>query len=119
MAFCLTGLRENRRHPASYLVHGAKALNNAFRGWTRKEVGRVLSKDETVQDITSLDLVSQISSHFPSTQALGEHEVEIPETINTQTLVKDLAKEIRLVEVTALCPFSDLFEYFTSCCFRF
>lgn len=33
------------------------------------------------------------------TQALAEHEVEIPETINTQTLVKDLAKEIRLVEV--------------------
>uniref|UniRef100_A0A671XR61 PHD finger protein 8 n=1 Tax=Sparus aurata TaxID=8175 RepID=A0A671XR61_SPAAU len=60
------GLRENRRHPATYLVHGAKALNNAFRGWTRKEV--------------------------------AEHEVEIPETINTQTLVKDLAKEIRLVE---------------------
>ncbi|KAK2897670.1 histone lysine demethylase PHF8 [Channa argus] len=61
------GLRENRRHPATYLVHGAKALNNAFRSWTRKE-------------------------------ALAEHEVEIPETINTQTLVKDLAKEIRLVE---------------------
>lgn len=61
------GLRENRRHPATYLVHGAKALNNAFRGWTRKE-------------------------------ALADHEVEIPETINTQTLVKDLAKEIRLVE---------------------
>uniref|UniRef100_A0A665VYJ0 PHD finger protein 8 n=1 Tax=Echeneis naucrates TaxID=173247 RepID=A0A665VYJ0_ECHNA len=60
------GLRENRRHPATYLVHGAKALNNAFRTWTRKEV--------------------------------AEHEVEIPETINTQTLVKDLAKEIRLVE---------------------
>uniref|UniRef100_A0AAQ5ZII3 [Histone H3]-dimethyl-L-lysine(36) demethylase n=1 Tax=Amphiprion ocellaris TaxID=80972 RepID=A0AAQ5ZII3_AMPOC len=31
------GLRENRRHPATYLVHGAKALNNAFRTWTRKE----------------------------------------------------------------------------------
>uniref|UniRef100_A0A671XP12 PHD finger protein 8 n=1 Tax=Sparus aurata TaxID=8175 RepID=A0A671XP12_SPAAU len=73
------GLRENRRHPATYLVHGAKALNNAFRGWTRKE-------------------------------ALAEHEVEIPETINTQTLVKDLAKEIRLVEVNnritqSLCMF--------------
>lgn len=38
LLFCLTGLRENRRHPAAYLVHGAKALNNAFRGWTRKEV---------------------------------------------------------------------------------
>uniref|UniRef100_A0A3B3VHV4 PHD finger protein 8 n=1 Tax=Poecilia latipinna TaxID=48699 RepID=A0A3B3VHV4_9TELE len=62
-----TGLRENRRHPASYLVHGAKALNNAFRTWTRKE-------------------------------ALAEHEMEIPETINIQTLIKDLAKEIRLVE---------------------
>uniref|UniRef100_A0AAQ4Q259 Histone lysine demethylase PHF8 n=1 Tax=Gasterosteus aculeatus aculeatus TaxID=481459 RepID=A0AAQ4Q259_GASAC len=61
------GLRENRRHPATYLVHGAKALNNAFRTWTRKE-------------------------------AIADHEVEIPETINTQTLVKDLAKEIRLVE---------------------
>uniref|UniRef100_W5NC55 Jumonji helical domain-containing protein n=1 Tax=Lepisosteus oculatus TaxID=7918 RepID=W5NC55_LEPOC len=61
------GLRENRRHPAAYLVHGAKALNNAFRGWTRKE-------------------------------ALPEHEEEIPETIKTQQLVKDLAKEIRLVE---------------------
>uniref|UniRef100_A0A8C4I2K1 PHD finger protein 8 n=1 Tax=Dicentrarchus labrax TaxID=13489 RepID=A0A8C4I2K1_DICLA len=66
----LDTFRENRRHPATYLVHGAKALNNAFRGWTRKE-------------------------------ALAEHEVEIPETINTQTLVKDLAKEIRLVEVTS------------------
>uniref|UniRef100_A0A8C6NMQ8 PHD finger protein 8 n=1 Tax=Nothobranchius furzeri TaxID=105023 RepID=A0A8C6NMQ8_NOTFU len=29
---------EDFLHPASYLVHGAKALNNAFRGWTRKEV---------------------------------------------------------------------------------
>uniref|UniRef100_A0A669F319 PHD finger protein 8 n=1 Tax=Oreochromis niloticus TaxID=8128 RepID=A0A669F319_ORENI len=65
------GLRENRRHPATYLVHGAKALNNAFRSWTRKE-------------------------------ALAEHEVEIPETINTQALVKDLAKEIRLVEVNEI-----------------
>uniref|UniRef100_A0A3P9KGT4 PHD finger protein 8 n=1 Tax=Oryzias latipes TaxID=8090 RepID=A0A3P9KGT4_ORYLA len=64
----LRGLRENRRHPASYLINGAKALNNSFRSWTRKE-------------------------------ALGDHEVEIPETINTQTLVKDLAKEIRMVEL--------------------
>ncbi|XP_076874672.1 histone lysine demethylase PHF8 isoform X2 [Brachyhypopomus gauderio] len=63
----LRGLRENRRHPASYLVHGAKALNNAFRSWTRKE-------------------------------SLTEHEDEIPETIKTQQLIKDLAKEIRLVE---------------------
>ncbi|MBN3301491.1 PHF8 demethylase, partial [Amia calva] len=63
------GLRENRRHPAAYLVHGAKALNNAFRTWTRKE-------------------------------ALPEHEEEIPETIKTQQLVKELAKEIRLVEVS-------------------
>lgn len=39
--FCLSGLRENRRHPAAYLVHGAKALNNAFRGWTRKEVENI------------------------------------------------------------------------------
>lgn len=39
--FCFPGLRENRRHPATYLVHGAKALNNAFRGWTRKEVGKM------------------------------------------------------------------------------
>ncbi|KAF3860411.1 hypothetical protein F7725_000666 [Dissostichus mawsoni] len=72
------GLRENRRHPATYLVHGAKALNNAFRGWTRKEVGKILSH---------LNLFT-----------VADHEVEIPETINTQTLVKDLAKEIRLVE---------------------
>ncbi|XP_030625272.1 histone lysine demethylase PHF8 [Chanos chanos] len=61
------GLRENRRHPATYLVHGAKALNNAFRSWTRKE-------------------------------SLAEHEDEIPDNIKTQQLVKDLAKEIRLVE---------------------
>lgn len=39
VALCsYVGLRENRRHPASYLVNGAKALNNAFRSWTRKEV---------------------------------------------------------------------------------
>ncbi|XP_007667876.2 histone lysine demethylase PHF8 isoform X1 [Ornithorhynchus anatinus] len=61
------GLRENRRHPASYLVHGAKALNTAFRSWTKKE-------------------------------ALPEHEDEIPETVRTVQLIKDLAKEIRLVE---------------------
>uniref|UniRef100_A0A8C2ED87 PHD finger protein 8 n=1 Tax=Cyprinus carpio TaxID=7962 RepID=A0A8C2ED87_CYPCA len=67
------GLRENRRHPATYLVHGAKALNNAFRSWTRKE-------------------------------SLAEHEHEIPETIKTQQLVKDLAKEIRLVEVRVGLP---------------
>lgn len=40
------GLRENRRHPATYLVHGAKALNNAFRGWTRKEVRLIILRVE-------------------------------------------------------------------------
>ncbi|XP_054859917.1 histone lysine demethylase PHF8 isoform X2 [Eublepharis macularius] len=61
------GLRENRRHPAAYLVHGAKALNAAFRSWTKKE-------------------------------ALAEHEEEIPGTMRPAQLIKDLAKEIRLVE---------------------
>ncbi|KAK2118250.1 PHD finger protein 8 [Saguinus oedipus] len=61
------GLRENRRHPASYLVHGGKALYLAFRAWTRKE-------------------------------ALPDHEDEIPETVRTVQLIKDLAREIRLVE---------------------
>ncbi|XP_030050132.1 histone lysine demethylase PHF8 [Microcaecilia unicolor] len=61
------GLRENRRHPPAYLLHGAKALNMAFRSWTRKE-------------------------------ALLDHEEEIPETIRTAQLIKDLTKEIRLVE---------------------
>uniref|UniRef100_A0A8C7XDX7 PHD finger protein 8 n=1 Tax=Oryzias sinensis TaxID=183150 RepID=A0A8C7XDX7_9TELE len=79
----LRGLRENRRHPASYLINGAKALNNSFRSWTRKE-------------------------------ALGDHEVEIPETINTQTLVKDLAKEIRMVEVhTPPYPHTHTYFYYT------
>ncbi|XP_077185665.1 histone lysine demethylase PHF8 isoform X2 [Paroedura picta] len=64
------GLRENRRHPAAYLVHGAKALNTAFRSWTKKE-------------------------------ALAEHEEEIPGTVRPAQLIKDLAKEIRLVEVSA------------------
>uniref|UniRef100_A0A8C4YRT8 PHD finger protein 8 n=1 Tax=Gopherus evgoodei TaxID=1825980 RepID=A0A8C4YRT8_9SAUR len=58
----------NRRHPAAYLVHGAKALNTAFRAWTRREV-------------------------------LEEHEDEIPGTVRPAQLIKDLAKEIRLVEV--------------------
>ncbi|XP_030160569.1 histone lysine demethylase PHF8 isoform X2 [Lynx canadensis] len=68
------GLRENRRHPASYLVHGGKALNLAFRAWTKKE-------------------------------ALPDHEDEIPETVRTVQLIKDLAREIRLVEfnVTGTC----------------
>ncbi|XP_061470091.1 histone lysine demethylase PHF8 isoform X2 [Rhineura floridana] len=61
------GLRENRRHPAAYLVHGAKALNTAFRSWTKKE-------------------------------ALAEHEEEVPGTVRPAQLIKDLAKEIRLVE---------------------
>ncbi|XP_048347018.1 histone lysine demethylase PHF8 isoform X2 [Sphaerodactylus townsendi] len=61
------GLRENRRHPAAYLVHGAKALNTAFRSWTKKE-------------------------------ALAEHEEEIPGPMRPAQLIKDLAKEIRLVE---------------------
>ncbi|KAM5145313.1 histone lysine demethylase PHF8 isoform 1-T1 [Mantella aurantiaca] len=61
------GLRENRRHPASYLLHGAKALNTAFRSWTKKE-------------------------------ALMDHEEEIPETIVTSQLIKDLDREIRLME---------------------
>uniref|UniRef100_A0A8D2IZW9 PHD finger protein 8 n=1 Tax=Varanus komodoensis TaxID=61221 RepID=A0A8D2IZW9_VARKO len=63
------GLRENRRHPAAYLVHGAKALNTAFRSWTKKE-------------------------------ALAEHEEEIPGAVRPAQLIKDLAKEIRLVEVS-------------------
>ncbi|XP_006875315.1 PREDICTED: histone lysine demethylase PHF8-like isoform X2 [Chrysochloris asiatica] len=67
------GLRENRRHPASYLVHGGKALNLAFKAWTRKE-------------------------------ALPDHEDEIPETVRTVQLIKDLAREIRLVEfITGTC----------------
>nr|XP_044996176.1 histone lysine demethylase PHF8 isoform X2 [Jaculus jaculus] len=68
------GLRENRRHPASYLVHGGKALNLAFRAWTRKD-------------------------------ALPDHEDEIPETVRTVQLIKDLAREIRLVEfnITGAC----------------
>uniref|UniRef100_A0A8C5K6N8 PHD finger protein 8 n=1 Tax=Jaculus jaculus TaxID=51337 RepID=A0A8C5K6N8_JACJA len=66
-SFFLLGLRENRRHPASYLVHGGKALNLAFRAWTRKD-------------------------------ALPDHEDEIPETVRTVQLIKDLAREIRLVE---------------------
>uniref|UniRef100_A0A8C5QYR7 PHD finger protein 8 n=1 Tax=Leptobrachium leishanense TaxID=445787 RepID=A0A8C5QYR7_9ANUR len=61
------GLRENRRHPASYLLHGAKALNTAFRVWTKKE-------------------------------ALMDHEEEIPETIITSQLIRDLDREIRLME---------------------
>uniref|UniRef100_UPI00398F2E14 histone lysine demethylase PHF8-like n=1 Tax=Pristiophorus japonicus TaxID=55135 RepID=UPI00398F2E14 len=61
------GLRENGRHPALYLVHGAKSLNVAFRSWMKKE-------------------------------ALPEHEDEIPESIRTAQLIKDLAKEIRLVD---------------------
>ncbi|CAH2316340.1 histone lysine demethylase PHF8 isoform X1 [Pelobates cultripes] len=61
------GLRENRRHPASYLLHGAKALNTAFRIWTKKE-------------------------------ALMDHEEEIPETIVTTQLIRDLDREIRLME---------------------
>uniref|UniRef100_A0A3B4H4C1 PHD finger protein 8 n=1 Tax=Pundamilia nyererei TaxID=303518 RepID=A0A3B4H4C1_9CICH len=79
------GLRENRRHPATYLVHGAKALNNAFRSWTRKE-------------------------------ALADHEVEIPETINTQALVKDLAKEIRLVEVNEITESFYILQMLMSMC---
>ncbi|XP_055421132.1 histone lysine demethylase PHF8 isoform X4 [Bubalus kerabau] len=68
------GLRENRRHPASYLVHGGKALNLAFKAWTKKE-------------------------------ALPDHEDEIPETVRTVQLIKDLAREIRLVEfnITGTC----------------
>ncbi|XP_063102005.1 histone lysine demethylase PHF8 isoform X1 [Cavia porcellus] len=69
------GLRENRRHPASYLVHGGKALNLAFRAWTKKE-------------------------------ALPDHEDEIPETVRTVQLIKDLAREIRLVEVRSM----DIFQ---------
>ncbi|XP_053330220.1 histone lysine demethylase PHF8 [Spea bombifrons] len=61
------GLRENRRHPASYLLHGAKALNTAFKAWTKKE-------------------------------AISDHEEEIPETIITAQLIKDLDREVRLME---------------------
>uniref|UniRef100_A0AAX7T1D1 PHD finger protein 8 n=1 Tax=Astatotilapia calliptera TaxID=8154 RepID=A0AAX7T1D1_ASTCA len=82
------GLRENRRHPATYLVHGAKALNNAFRSWTRKE-------------------------------ALADHEVEIPETINTQALVKDLAKEIRLVEVNEITESFYILQMLMFKCFSY
>ncbi|KAM4019165.1 histone lysine demethylase PHF8 [Anomaloglossus baeobatrachus] len=61
------GLRENRRHPAAYLLHGAKALNMAFKAWTKKE-------------------------------AIMDHEEEIPETIITVQLIKDLDREVRLME---------------------
>lgn len=58
--FCLTGLRENRRHPATYLVHGAKALNNAFRGWTRKEV----SKSYSITLLFTFSYIILSSLHF-------------------------------------------------------
>lgn len=47
-------------------------------------------------DDTKFILVVFVMNFF---QSLAEHEHEIPETIKTQQLVKDLAKEIRLVEV--------------------
>lgn len=54
-------------------------------------------------------------------QALSEHEVEIPETINTQTLVKDLAKEIRLVEVSSRISrkFVDVFNTVNMCKYKY
>lgn len=44
-------------------------------------------------------------------QSLSEHEDEIPETIKTQQLVKDLAKEIRLVEVRVTLCSVNVWEY--------
>lgn len=35
-------------------------------------------------------------------QALPDHEDEIPETVRTVQLIKDLAREIRLVEVRSM-----------------
>ncbi|KAJ8785718.1 hypothetical protein J1605_006981 [Eschrichtius robustus] len=61
------GLRENRRHPASYLVHGGKALNLAFRAWTRKEVNILIS-------LPTLEVYSQQGL------ALGRSSGDVEET---------------------------------------
>ncbi|KAL8164300.1 UNVERIFIED_CONTAM: PHD finger protein 8 [Gekko kuhli] len=82
------GLRENRRHPAAYLVHGAKALNTAFRSWTKKE--RHFHLAWRGED--------PVATQFLFSQALAEHEEEIPGTVRPAQLIRDLAKEIRLVE---------------------
>ncbi|XP_036082558.1 histone lysine demethylase PHF8 isoform X3 [Rousettus aegyptiacus] len=86
------GLRENRRHPASYLVHGGKALNLAFRAWTKKEVNMLI-------------YLPPLKFCLSWLWALPDHEDEIPETVRTVQLIKDLAREIRLVEfnITGTC----------------
>lgn len=53
------------------------------------------------------------------TQALADHEVEIPETINTQALVKDLAKEIRLVEVNEITESFYILQMLMFKCFSY
>ncbi|TKC33867.1 hypothetical protein EI555_001073, partial [Monodon monoceros] len=93
------GLRENRRHPASYLVHGGKALNLAFRAWTRKEVNILISLPTLeVYSQQGLALGRSSGDVEETREALPDHEDEIPETVRTVQLIKDLAREIRLVE---------------------
>lgn len=43
--FIAIGLHKSGKQPPSYLVQGAKALNGAFRSWTKKQVWNVAVVD--------------------------------------------------------------------------
>ncbi|KYO38899.1 histone lysine demethylase PHF8 isoform X1 [Alligator mississippiensis] len=57
------GLRENRRHPATYLLHGAKALATAFRSWTRKEV-LAEHEDEIPSTVRPAQLIKDLAKEI-------------------------------------------------------
>uniref|UniRef100_A0A674GV22 PHD finger protein 8 n=1 Tax=Taeniopygia guttata TaxID=59729 RepID=A0A674GV22_TAEGU len=66
------GLRENRRHPAAYLVLGARALTGAFRAWTRREV-LAEHEQEIPETVRPGQLVKELGREIRLAEVNWEH----------------------------------------------
>ncbi|XP_032893070.1 lysine-specific demethylase PHF2 [Amblyraja radiata] len=73
----LKGLHKSGKQPPSYLVQGAKALNGAFRSWTKKQV-IADHEDEIPETIKTVQLIKEFAKEIRLAEnALKTNECEI------------------------------------------
>ncbi|XP_051873924.1 lysine-specific demethylase phf2 isoform X1 [Pristis pectinata] len=74
------GLHKSGKQPPSYLVQGAKALNGAFRSWTKKQV-IADHEDEIPETIKTAQLIKEFAKEIRLAEnALKTNESEVSDT---------------------------------------
>ncbi|XP_041047845.1 lysine-specific demethylase phf2 isoform X1 [Carcharodon carcharias] len=77
------GLHKSGKQPPTYLVLGAKALNGAFRSWTKKQV-IADHEDEIPETIKTAQLIKEFAKEIRIAEnALKTNESEVSDIIST------------------------------------